>query len=220
MKRYFIDLCSGLGGAHAAMLNRPGWAVIAIDNNPDLLPYAPHTLMCDVNDTTATITLINEALALDGYNPAIDELIFWASPPCGPFSNAFHAPGPTARREGKDYHPREGLAMVEACLEIIHHFTPTWWFVENVRGACPWFMPILGKHTTFCGSFFLWGQFPALSFDDRAQEHKKSDNDPGNHPLRSNFRAKLPPSVSSAVAEAIETQSTLRLWITSPRGWV
>ncbi len=213
MRRFFIDLCSGLGGAHAAMLKRPGWVVIALDNNPELLEYAPYTLMTDVKDTTATIALIDEALALHGYDPTMDDLIFWASPPCGPFSNGYYAPGPVARREGRDYWPTEGLLMVESCLEIIDHFTPTWWFLENVRGACPYFMPILGKHATFAGSFFLWGQFPALSFDDRTREHKKSDNDPGNHPLRSNFRAKLPPGVSLAVVLAIEAQNTLRAWV-------
>ncbi len=210
MKFFFVDLYAGLGGASSAMVKHPKWHVIQIDNNPELLCLNPSLLMCDIRDTTATIALITEALDLDGFQVGKDVLVMWSSPPCLEFSHGFHAPGPTAARAGLEFTP--SMVDVEATQEIIQHFCPTWWMIENVRGACKWFRPVLGDHKARAGSFFLWGVFPRLFFDEEAQNHMKSDVDPGNHPLRSNFRAKVPLSVSRSIKDAVESQFTLDAW--------
>jgi len=212
MRFFFVDLYAGLGGASSAMVESDRWVVIQIDNNPDLIEYNPGLLMCDVRDTTATIALITEALELANFRHGIDVLIVWSSPPCLEFSHGYYAPGPVAAREGRPFTP--SMVDVEATTEIVQHFCPTWHIIENVRGACKHFRPVLGDHAARAGSFFFWGSFPSLCFDDTAREHMKSDVDPGNHPLRSNFRAKVPLSVSTAFKEAIESTTTLQRWIT------
>lgn len=207
MTFFFVDLYAGLGGASSAMMDHEEWHVISIDNNPDLIEYHPSLLMCNIRDIEATATLIQEALDLAGYRPEIDRLIFWSSPPCLEFSTGWGAPKSVAQRAGIPFEP--SMVDLEASLKIIRLFNPTWWFIENVRGACPYFMPYLGKHKAHAGSFFLWGVFPVLCFDDRARKHKKSDVDRRHHPLRSNFRAKVPVSVSQSIKHAIEGQQTL-----------
>ena len=203
--KFFIDLFAGLCGASSGFFDRPGWTVIAIDNNPELLELAPHVLMCDISNTTATIALIERELEQYGFNPNVDELVIWASPPCMEFSFGFNAPGPTAQRAGEDFQP--DLSLMMAADEIIQHFCPKWWFVENVRGAITHFTPHLGQFRQQLGSFFLWGRFPYIHHP--RMTINKTDHDRRWHPLRANFRAQVPTVFSSAIRESLDKQKTL-----------
>ena len=63
--------------------------------------------------------------------------VIWASPPCTAFSVA--AIGKNWTKVGNDYLPKNpraelGLKLVQKTLEIIEHFNPTYFFIENPRG--------------------------------------------------------------------------------------
>lgn len=206
MTFFFVDLYAGLGGASSAMIDDEEWHIISIDNNEALIEHHPSLLMGNIRDFQATCALIEEALRLANFRSEEDTLIIWSSPPCLEFSTGWGAPKSVAQRAGIPFEP--SMEDLEVSMKIIHHFKPQYWFIENVRGACPYFMPYLGKHKAHAGSFFLWGVFPSLSFDDRARKHKKSDVDRRHHPLRSNFRAKVPLSVSRTIKHSIEEQRT------------
>jgi len=139
------DLCSGLGGWTEAFVE-DGWQVIRIEINEEL-DFVPYTAIWDVKEWMDWI---------DDY-PHPDLIV--ASPPCQEFSLANHRIAPSNRNPD--------MSIVRACLDIIDYIKPTWWVLENVRGACPFFMPLLGHHKQAIGArghpkFFLWGNFPEI----------------------------------------------------------
>lgn len=198
---WMLDLCSGLGGASEAFVQNGTWDVVRIEINP-VLQGVPHTHQFDVLEW---MDWLPELISEKG-RPCL----VWASPPCLEFSLAYNAPLPSARRAGLDFEP--DMSIVEACIDIIQYAGPTFWVIENVAGACPWFLPELGKHQQKIGPFFLWGTFPRLNFTV-GYEPRKDDHDPGQRdPLRANKRALVPYPVSEALLEAISQQSTLADW--------
>jgi len=193
-----LDLCSGLGGASEAFLVDDEWDVIRIENNP-LLEEVPHTIIGDVFDTT-------DRWERSGH-PRVD--LIWSSPPCREFSQAFNAPGPEARRAGKDFTP--DLALVIESKRIIDMVEPRTWVIENVMGAIPHLKHLLGPPRQIVGPFVLWGNFPLL--DVHGIAHSKYEGDPhSSDPLRANIRAKIPLAISSALLTALATQSNLEDW--------
>jgi len=82
--------------------------------------------------------------------------IIWASCPCTAFSVA--AIGKNWTKVGDDYVPKNpraefGLQLVQKTLEIIEHFNPTYFFIENPRGMLRK-MPIMAdlprQGVTYC----------------------------------------------------------------------
>jgi hypothetical protein len=82
--------------------------------------------------------------------------VIWASPPCTAFSVA--AIGKNWTKVGDDYLPKNpraelGLILVQKTLEIIEHFKPTYFFIENPRGMLRK-MPIMAhlkrQGVTYC----------------------------------------------------------------------
>jgi hypothetical protein len=82
--------------------------------------------------------------------------IIWASCPCTSFSVA--AIGKNWTKVGDDYIPKNpraefGLKLVQKTLEIIEHFNPTYFFIENPRGMLRK-MPIMAdlprQGVTYC----------------------------------------------------------------------
>ena len=198
MKR-MLDLCSGLGGASEAFFQSDEWDVIRIDDNP-LLENIPHTIIGDIFDTT-------DRWGRSGH-PHVD--LIWSSPPCREFSKAFNAPGPVARRAGKDFDPV--LSLVIESKRIIDMIEPRTWVIENVIGSIPHLKPILGPPRMIIGPFVLWGNFPLLDLEGFA--HRKYEGDPhSSDPLRANHRAKIPLEISTALLSALDTQSHLEDWI-------
>jgi hypothetical protein len=64
--------------------------------------------------------------------------IIWASPPCTSFSVAsigHHWTGGKGAYIPKTDGARLGLELVKKTIEIINHFQPTYWFMENPRGV-------------------------------------------------------------------------------------
>ena len=64
--------------------------------------------------------------------------IIWASPPCTGFSVAaigHHWAGGKGAYIPKTETAKLGIELVKKTLEIIEHFQPTFWFMENPRGV-------------------------------------------------------------------------------------
>jgi hypothetical protein len=64
--------------------------------------------------------------------------IIWASPPCTGFSVAaigHHWTGGKSAYIPKTDTAKLGIELVKKTLEIIEHFQPTYWFMENPRGV-------------------------------------------------------------------------------------
>lgn len=159
-----LDLFSGLEGASQAMRDR-GWRVTTVELDSTFRP-----------DVVGDVSRLPIRGQFD---------LVWASPPCTEFA-----------RESMPW-SRTGqppdLTLVNAALEAVRHLRPTWWVLENVRGAVPWIGPAAQIH----GPFFLWGCFPPFEcrvepFKERLSSTQKAK------------RAKVPYALSEALAVAIE----------------
>ena len=195
-----LDLFSGLGGASEAMIRDPKWTVMRIENNP-LLMGVPNTESIDVLEFRDTLaTMVDE-----GYVPEPVDVL-WASPPCVEFSLAYSAPQSVATRNGEDYNPNMDLLI--ATIEIIEMIQPRYWIIENVRGAKKWFKPFLGDQNQVINhAIFLWGKYPSLG-QIEIDSKMKGDGSSAD-PLRPNKRALIPYEISSALKNAVESQTTL-----------
>lgn len=60
--------------------------------------------------------------------------IIWSSPPCTSFSIASHSHHWTKELEPLSDTAQIGYQLVEKTIEIINHFNPTYWYIENPRG--------------------------------------------------------------------------------------
>lgn len=171
-----IDLCSGLGGASRAMRER-GWSVLSVDIEPRFEP----DVIADVRQWEYT-------------GPRPD--LIWASPPCIEFA-----------RESMPW-SRTGatpdMSIVRACYRIIQDVRPQWWVIENVRGAVPYFEPLLGNWRWHMNGVFLWGHFPDLGRPVIRKRKKESYSS-----QQRAERAMIPYAISRAVALATERQPTL-----------
>lgn len=190
------DLCSGLGGWSEAFVQK-GWTVIRIETNADL-QHVPHTLQLDVREWREWAEHL----------PAPDLIV--ASPPCREFSNGYYSPRSMAKRAEVDYRPE--MDVVLACKEIIDHFTPAWWVIENVAGAITYFKPHLGDFRQKVGPFFLWGNIPYLHMD--GFKHSKMEGDVhSSNPMRANLRALIPFELSFELLQTLSNQSRLEEWL-------
>ena len=193
-----LDLFPGFGGASQAFLDA-GDDVLRIENNP-LLNNVPNTHMMDVEDLLQMLQEYAVARGPERYD------LVWASPPCLEFSQAYAAPGPTARREGVEFEPN--MNPMRCAKEIIDLLQPKWWVIENVRGACPHFNAELGKPAQVIGPLVLWGRVPELKLPE-GYTHRKADQDKRWSPLRANHRALIPLEVSAALRRAIVSQTQI-----------
>jgi len=204
--KVFIDLFCGLGGASAAFRQHPKWKVIAIDNNPDLVPHVHGMVLADVHDTDNIKSII--AALLFEHTDEIEQIVVWASPPCTEFSLA----NPNRPDE-------PDLSLLMAAKDIIEWIVTgedtslmnPLWAVENVKGAIEWFNEELEEawHQRI-GPFYLWGTIPWIDFRDRKDgEHRKGDSNKGSRALRPNLRALVPFSVSQGLLDSLEHQTSI-----------
>ncbi len=132
MPHLMLDLCSGLGGASQAMIDR-GWDVVRVELDQKFNP----DIVADVRE-----------FHWGGQQP----YLIWASPPCTEFSREsmpwFRTGNPPS------------MELVLACKRIIDECNPMFWVIENVKGAIRYFRPLFGPPKKSCGPFFLWGNFP------------------------------------------------------------
>lgn len=103
-----LDLCSGFGGASAAMRER-GWTTIRVDIEPRVKP-----------DVVADIGALP-------FRPFPVDLL-WVSPTCTEYSR-YDQPGLFPDRKLPD------LKLWHTAERIIAEWQPRFWIIENVRGA-------------------------------------------------------------------------------------
>jgi|TARA_R110002096_G_scaffold358656_2_gene551746 site-specific DNA-cytosine methylase len=199
-----IDLFSGLGGASQAFVDA-GWQVLRIENNP-LLEEVPHTRLMDIYDFRDWVETTQAE-----YPEAFEDIeLIWASPPCHEFSLGFSAPKAIHSREHPNtpYYPN--LDMLEVAVEIIEMIKPRYHIIENVRGACPHFLPIIGKYRQQFEAYFLWGNYPSFCPEPFPS---KSEKDKRHSPLRANIKGKVPIEISEALLASIKNQKSIYEWV-------
>ena len=195
-----LDLFSGLGGASEAFVQSDDWEVIRIESNP-VLSGVPHTQTRDVLEWMDWVQMLGSS---NGYPGGFD--LIWASPPCEEFARLWM---PWTRKTlPEDFEP--SMDLLTASMDVIKHYRPKHWVIENVIGARDYFKPALGKPAQVIDSINLWGSFPHITLP-AGFKHLKHDKG-GKHPLRSNHRALIPWEVSNGLREAIESQWTLERW--------
>ena len=182
------DLCSGLGGWTEAFA-QSDWFVVRIEINPDL-EYVPFTRIYDV---TTWMDWIDDL-------PHPDLVI--CGPPCTEFSDA------NPRIDRSELAP--DMSVVNACLDIIDYIKPTWWLLENVKGACRYLIPKIGHHRQAVGNrgspqWFLWGNFPYLALKPNFHHAKTDVRDP-------QVRSLVPFELSFELKRAIEQQVRIDRW--------
>ena len=145
MKPLAIDLFAGLGGWTSGLLAE-GYDVVGFDIEAHV--YGEHRYPAQL--------VIQDVLTLHG-SQFRDAALIVASPPCQGYS---YRAMPWSRAKAL---PPPCNALFEACFRIQReaceaagHHIPL--VVENVRGAQPW----VGRARWNFGSFYLWGDVPAL----------------------------------------------------------
>lgn len=206
LKRLFVDLGAGLGGASEAFLNDNNWIVLRFDNH-ELVQDVPEMRCFDyVEQTQLVVDLIQHVIVENN----IDEVIIWASPECKEWSNGYASKKSTMRREGRIFVPN--FSQLNAIISINQAIQPKYWIVENVMGGVEFINPILGEPTLIYRPYFLWGVFPLFSIDVSRSE--KSDNDVhSSNPLRYHLRSKIPIQISQSLKDAISNQTSLLEWL-------
>ena len=194
-------LCSGLGGWEEAFA-QSDWVVIRIEINPDL-EYVPFTRIWDIHKWMDWIDQL----------PHPDLIV--AGPPCQEFSTADWRKDRADRLANPEKYPEllQAIENVKTCLDIIDYIKPTWWLLENVKGAIPYFkkfIPRLKPHRQAVGNkqspqFYLWGQFPYIIMKPGWKHFKTEARDP-------QIRALIPFELSFELKRAIETHVRIDRW--------
>lgn len=204
--KVFIDLFCGLGGASAAFRQHRKWKVIAIDNNPELIPHVHGMILADVHQVNQTYTII-ERLLLE-HRHEITHIVCWLSPPCTDFSlanpNRPLDPDMTLLLDGMKIRNMIGSFSFEHGIDFK-------WAVENVKGAIDYFNEELEMlwHQRV-GPMFLWGTIPWIDFiDAKDREFRKGDSNKGSRALRPNLRALVPFPLSQSLLDALEKQRSI-----------
>jgi len=149
-----IDLFCGLGGWTSGLLAE-GYDVIGFDIERHV--YGEHRYPAQL--------VIQDVLTLHG-SQFRDAALIVASPPCQAYS---YRAMPWKRAKAL---PPPDNSLFDACfriqreaIEAAGHHIPL--VVENVRGAQPW----VGRARWNFGSFYLWGDVPALMPVGRTIKH-------------------------------------------------
>jgi len=201
MRKHFLDLFSGFGGASEAFVqDLDNWTVLRIDNNP-LLGGVPFTIIDDIP------RIANNIFGPQNIKEKID--VIWASPPCREFSSGYNSPKSVHSREHglESYEP--DMSLLTAALDIIEIVKPKYYIIENVIGSIRYFKEYLGEPRQIIGPYVLWGNFPLLDCKPEMIGSKSSKDVHSSNPLRSNYKAKVDFEISRSLKEAIENQKSI-----------
>jgi len=195
-----LDLFCGLGGFSQAFADSDRWDVTTVDIEDKFDP-----------DITADVMNLRPS---DFAGQDFDVML--ASPPCTDFSPVAWSHGKRFSRDGEPLteDAQESVALVYHTLGLVRALRPTYWFVENPRGALRW---LIGKpqgtvdqcaydHYTKKPTD-LWGDHPPMTYHrcehnthtrDGITDFERGPSDPSD-------RAEMPQELSDAIREACET---------------
>jgi hypothetical protein len=199
-----LSLFAGLGGWESQFPR--SWTVLTHDINSDLNAER-QVLNLDVldyyNDMSSRISAhalaVEASEAIRGHT--FDLII--ASPPCYEFYK-HEFPERWNHADGD-----ESIEMSTACLAntltLIYDLQPKFWLIENSRSGVRHVTEYFGRCRQHIGAWYLWHNMPLLS----ANVPKKFEDDRRRHPLRSNYNAIIPESLSLAVVQAMVEQQRI-----------
>lgn len=171
-----LDLCSGLGGASAAMRER-GWKVVTVDIEERFRP----SVIADICH-----------LPINGYFDLI-----WASVPCTEYTKKYLE---THGRLYKDV-PDPNLSRWQAAEKSIANLKPRFWIMENVQGAVRYH----GKPTIRYGSRLLWTNIPLLMEIPYSKYMSKVGKYRTGNPYSAEWKSRIPYAISEGIALTVES---------------
>jgi site-specific DNA-cytosine methylase len=179
------DWCCGDGGMTQGMLTA-GFRVTGVDivRRPKYPAAARHVL--------ADLT------RLEADDLPRTEWDHW-SPPCTRFSQV--------RGNRKVDPPTDAdLDLLRAAIRLRDARRPRYWSIENVRGAVPWFTPLLGAPRLSHGPFVFWTSpnFPAFLVARAGLKKNLNVNHAKSH--RAWTRAFLPIELVGPMAQAVAAE--------------
>jgi len=116
-----LDLFSGLGGFSSAFWDDDDCQVIRVDNDPRFDP----TILIDINKTQELISI------LQGWGHSHFDVIL-ASPPCVEFYKVDKPWCPD------HYGKKPDMSLLLSTMEIINHFQPPIYVIENSKHGKKW----------------------------------------------------------------------------------
>jgi site-specific DNA-cytosine methylase len=141
-----IDLCCGRGG-WARGLRDAGFRVIGFDRVNERKWYPGEFVRADIR-------------RLDGRPWKGRVRVIVASPPCTEFSPVTNLAVVRWGRAKPD--PEKGMILVRETVRLIQEAEPTYWAIENVRGAVSRVSEELGRPRFIKNAWVLWGNFPGF----------------------------------------------------------
>lgn len=175
---FAVDLFCGRGGWTRGLLAH-GFDVVGVDLLPQPgYPVGPASafLQADIRTLHAWDLPRRRPFAVIG------------SPPCQPFSTM---------RPGNQQPPTpEGFELVAHAFRVVAELRPTYWAVENVRGALKWWAPAFGAPDVRDNPYYLWGHLPTDFRPPGRYPSKLRYRDPGR-------RSEIPFSLADALAASL-----------------
>ena len=197
-KNVCLDLFAGLGGFSQAFEESEDWVVVEVEidesHNPDI--------QADIMDLEPSDL------------PDADVVL--ASPPCTQFSPMAWSHEQQFTRDGEPItdDAKNSVALVYHTLGLIKATNPTYWFMENPRGALRWVIGEPVATVDYCryGHYTkkptdLWGVHPTMSYlrcDHNSHTNDNGVTDMELGPSDPSERAKVPYELSKSIFDAVE----------------
>ena len=178
MAPLLVELCAGTGVLSSAF-RRIGWRTLTVDADP-------------VHGTDRVVNVC-ELADLSELGDLSELVMVWGAPPCAQFTR-------TSLPWLRESAAAPDLSVMLAVLRLIRQAAPPLWAIENVKGAVPWFRPVLGSPVASAGgrSCYLWGQLPPLVLPAPSRAESKQRMTSAARIRRASYPARLCEAVASS----------------------